>query len=216
MREVVIDTETTGLSYKNGDRIIEVGCVELINHVATNNFLQFYCKVDKEISESAQKITGITNRFLTDKNNFGDHHQEFLGFISKDPLIIHNADFDVGFINNELSLLGKKEINNEIVDTLSLAREKFPGSPVNLDALCKRYRIDNSRRVQHTALIDCDLLAKVYINLIDQKEPTLNFEVNEKESYGGDKNKELYLKPTQSEIENHKNYLKNFLKKNFF
>ena len=123
-------------------------------------------------------------------------------------------------INNELSLLGKKEIKNEIVDTLSLAREKFPGSPANLDALCKRYRIDNSRRIQHTALIDCDLLAKVYINLIDQKEPTLNFQVNEKESYGVDKNTELYfkgiVKPTQSEIENHKNYLKNFLKKNFF
>jgi len=116
--------------------------------------------------------------------------------------------------------LGKKEIKNEIVDTLSLAREKFPGSPANLDALCKRYRIDNSRRVQHTALIDCDLLAKVYINLIDQKEPTLNLQVNEKESYGGDKSTELYfkgiVKPTQSEIENHKNYLKNFLKKNFF
>ena len=176
MREVVIDTETTGLSYKNGDRIIEVGCVELINHVATNNFLQFYCKVDKEISESAQKITGITNRFLSNKNNFSDHHQEFLGFISNDPLIIHNADFDVGFINNELRLVKRDEIKKEqVIDSLEIAREKYPGASNSLDALCKRFNIDLSRRIKHNALLDCELLREVYINLLGVKEPKLVF-----------------------------------------
>ena len=174
MREVVIDTETTGLSYKNGDRIIEVGCVELINHVATNNFLQFYCKVDKEISESAQKITGITNRFLTDKNNFGDHHQEFLGFISKDPLIIHNADFDVGFINNELSLIGKPSIKNPVVDTVALARKTLNTRVANLDYLCRRFKVDLSERNLHGALLDSRLLAEVYLELKGGKQFSMN------------------------------------------
>jgi len=174
MREVVIDTETTGLSYKNGDRIIEVGCVELINHVATNNFLQFYCKVDKEISESAQKITGITNRFLSDKNNFGDHHQEFLVFISNDPLIIHNADFDVGFINNELSLIGKPSINNPVIDTVALARKTLNTRVANLDYLCRRFKVDLSERDLHGALLDSRLLAEVYLELKGGKQFSMN------------------------------------------
>ena len=133
MREIVIDTETTGLSYKTGDRVIEIGCVELINHVATNNSLQFYCKVDKEISEGAQRITGITNKFLSDKKYFSDHCDELLKFIDNDPLIIHNADFDVGFINNELSLLGRSELSNPIIDTVSLARKVLNTRVANLD-----------------------------------------------------------------------------------
>ena len=220
MIEIVLDTETTGISVKDGHRIVEIGCIELDNLVPTKNKFHCYLNPERKVSEKALEIHGYTDEFLSNKKKFKEICDDFLEFIKGKRLIIHNAEFDLAHINNELSLLGKKEIKNEIVDTLFLAREKFPGSPVNLDALCKRYRIDNSRRVQHTALIDCDLLAKVYINLIDQKEPTLNFQVNEKESYSGDKNTELYfkgiVKPTQSEIENHKNYLKNFLKKNFF
>ena len=220
MIEIVLDTETTGISVKDGHRIVEIGCIELDNLVPTKNKFHCYLNPERKVSEKALEIHGYTDEFLSNKKKFKEICDDFLEFIKGKRLIIHNAEFDLAHINNELSLLGKKEIKNEIVDTLSLAREKFPGSPVNLDALCKRYRIDNSRRVQHTALIDCDLLAKVYINLIDQKEPTLNFQVNEKESYGEDKNTELYfkgiVKPTQSEIENHKNYLKNFFKKNFF
>ena len=180
MREVVIDTETTGLSYKNGDRIIEVGCVELINHVATNNFLQFYCKVDKEISESAQKITGITNRFLSDKNNFGDHHQELLGFISNDPLIIHNADFDVGFINNELSLIGKPSIKNPVIDTVALARKTLNTRVANLDYLCRRFKVDLSERNLHGALLDSRLLAEVYLELKGGKQFSMNLSKDNK------------------------------------
>ena len=135
-------------------------------------------------------------------------------------LIIHNAEFDLAHLNNELSLLGKKKISNQIIDTLTLARDKFPGSPVSLDALCKRYRIDNSKRTQHTALIDCDLLAKVYINLIDQKEPTLNFqnldeEIKEIASHNVDYFKKI-IKPTSEELKKHKDYLKDNLKKNYF
>ena len=174
MREVVIDTETTGLSYKTGDRVIEVGCVELINHVATNNFLQFYCKVDKEISEVAQRITGITNRFLNDKNNFSENCDNFLKFIDKDTLIIHNADFDIGFINNELFLLGMSKISNPVIDTVSLARKTLNTRVANLDYLCRRFKVDLSERDLHGALLDSKLLAEVYLELKGGKQFTMN------------------------------------------
>ena len=174
MREVVLDTETTGLSYKTGDRVIEVGCVELINHVATNNFLQFYCKVDKEISEVAQRITGITNRFLSDKKTFGEHSEDFLKFINKDTLIIHNADFDVGFINNEMSLLGMSKISNPVIDTVSLARKTLNTRVANLDYLCRRFKVDLSERDLHGALLDSRLLADVYLELKGGKQFTMN------------------------------------------
>ena len=174
MREVVIDTETTGLSYKSGDRIIEVGCVELINHVATNNSLQFYCKVDKEISESAQKITGITNKFLSDKKSFADHCDELLNFINNDPLIIHNADFDVGFLNNELSLIGRPALANPIIDTVSLARNILNTRVANLDYLCRRFKVDLSERGLHGALLDSQLLAEVYLELKGGKQFSMN------------------------------------------
>ena len=169
MIEIVLDTETTGISVKDGHRIVEIGCVELDNLVPTKNKFHCYLNPERKVSEKALEIHGYTDDFLSNKKKFKEICDNFLEFIKGKRLIIHNAEFDLAHINNELSLLGKKEIKNEIVDTLSLAREKFPGSPANLDSLCKRYRIDNSRRVQHTALIDCDLLAKVYINLIDQK-----------------------------------------------
>ena len=174
MREVVIDTETTGLSHKSGDRIIEVGCVELINHVATNKSLQFYCRVDKEISQSAQKITGITNSFLRDKKSFEDQCDQFLKFIENDPLIIHNADFDVGFINNELSLIGRSAITNPIVDTVTLARSVLNTRVANLDYLCRRFKVDLSERELHGALLDSRLLAEVYLELKGGKQFSMN------------------------------------------
>lgn len=200
MREIVIDTETTGLSHKTGDRIIEVGCVELVNHVATNNSLQFYCKVDKEISEGAQRVTGITNSFLNDKKNFSEHCDEFLKFIDNDPLIIHNADFDVGFINNELSLLGRPGISNPIVDTVSLARSTLNTRVANLDYLCRRFKIDLSQRDLHGALLDSRLLAEVYLELRGGKQFSMNLSKNNKE------------KNTQKEL--NQNNLKNIIKFN--
>ncbi len=195
MREIVIDTETTGLSFKTGDRVIEVGCVELINHVATNNSLQFYCKVDKEISEGAQRITGITNKFLSDKKYFDDHCDEFLRFINNDPLIIHNADFDVGFINNELLLLGKPSLSNPVVDTVSLARKVLNTRVANLDYLCRRFKVDLSERDLHGALLDSRLLAEVYLELRGGKQFSMNLAKNEQETN----------KTTSSKTNNQKN-----------
>ena len=188
MREIVIDTETTGLSHKTGDRVIEVCCVELINHVATNNSLQFYCKVDKEISEGAQRITGITNKFLSDKKHFSDHCDELLKFIDNDPLIIHNADFDVGFINNELSLLGKPELSNPIIDTVSLARKVLNTRVANLDYLCRRFKVDLSERDFHGARVDSRLLAEGYLALRGGKQFSMNLAKNNQENNKTDNN----------------------------
>jgi DNA polymerase III subunit epsilon len=189
MREIVIDTETTGLSYKAGDRIIEVGCVELINHVATNNSLQFYCKVDKEISEGAQRITGITNKFLSDKKNFNDHCDELLKFINNDTLIIHNADFDVGFINNELSILGRPKLSNPVIDTVPLARKVLNTRVANLDYLCRRFKVDLSERELHGALLDSRLLAEVYLELKGGKQFSMNLTKKNQETTKNENNK---------------------------
>ena len=215
MREVVIDTETTGLSYKTGDRVIEVGCVELINHVATNNTLQFYCKVDKEISEAAQRITGITNKFLNDKKKFSDYSNEFLKFIGEDTLIIHNADFDVGFINNELLLLGMPKISNPIIDTVSLARKTLNTRVANLDYLCRRFKVDLSERDLHGALLDSRLLAEVYLELKGGKQFTMNLKKNSKTSKNQTQTKENFNKniikffPTDEDVSVHKKMVSN-------
>ena len=220
MKEIVLDTETTGISVKEGHRIVEIGCIELENLIPTKNKFHCYLNPERKVSEKALEIHGYTDEFLIDKKKFNEIVEDFLSFINGKRLIIHNAEFDLAHLNNELGLIGKDKINNEIIDTLSLSREKFPGSSVSLDSLCKRYGIDNSRRKQHTALIDCDLLARVYINLIDQKEPTLNFlEENIKDLANNAENVLYYKKivlPTKEEIEKHKNYLKNSLKKNYF
>ena len=220
MKEVVLDTETTGISIKEGHRIVEIGCIELENLIPTKNKFHCYLNPERKVSEKALKVHGYTDEFLANQKKFSDIVEQFLEFIKNKRLIIHNADFDLGHLNNELAILGKKKIENEIVDTLILAREKFPGSPVSLDALCKRYRVDNSRRTQHTALIDCDLLAKVYINLIDQKEPTLNLQSEEVATKQKNNINVNYYKrivePTNEELKKHKEYLKNNLKKNFF
>ncbi len=220
MKEVVLDTETTGISVKEGHRIVEIGCIELDNLIPTKNRFHCYLNPERKVSEKALEVHGYTDEFLSKQKKFSDVGDQFLTFIKDKRLIIHNAEFDLGHLNNELSIFGKNKINNEIVDTLILARDKFPGSPVSLDALCKRYRIDNSIRTQHTALIDCDLLAKVYINLIDQKEPTLDFQNMDTEKDNQNSSKVSYfkkvIKPSKDEILKHNEYLKNHLKKNYF
>ena len=220
MKEVVLDTETTGISVKDGHRLVEIGCIELENLIPTKNKFHCYLNPERKVSEKALQVHGYTDEFLATQKKFLEVVEQFLEFIKGKRLIIHNAEFDLSHLNNELAILGKKKINNEIVDTLILARDKFPGSPVSLDALCKRYRVDNSRRTQHTALIDCDLLAKVYINLIDQKEPTLDFLNQDQQVISqNDKNPPYYKKvifPTSDEVKKHKEYLRDNLKKNFF
>ena len=220
MKEVVLDTETTGLSVKDGHRIVEIGCIELENLIPTKNKFHCYLNPERKVSEKALAVHGYNDEFLSKQKKFDEIGEEFLDFIKDKKLIIHNAEFDLAHVNNELNLLGKKKIENEIVDTLLLARDKFPGAPASLDALCRRFRIDNSKRTQHTALIDCDLLAKVYINLIDEKEPTLNFQnINLEKKDRITENVKYYkkiVKPTLEEIKSHKEYLKQHLKKNYF
>ena len=179
MKEIVLDTETTGISVKDGHRVVEIGCIELENLIPTKNKFHCYLNPERKVSEKAFDVHGYDDDFLSGQKKFKEIGEKFLEFIEGKRLIIHNAEFDLGHLNNELNIFGKHKIKNEIIDTLVLARDKFPGSPASLDALCKRFRIDNSKRIQHTALIDCDLLAKVYINLIDQKEPMLNFQSQE-------------------------------------
>ena len=222
MKEVVLDTETTGLSVKDGHRIVEIGCIELDNLIPTSKKFQFYLNPERKVSEKAFEVHGYTDDFLSTKKKFKEIADDFINFINNKRLIIHNAEFDLSHLNNELSLLGKNKIDKKnIVDTLELARDKFPGSSISLDALCKRYRIDNSKRTKHTALVDCELLYKVYINLIDQKEPTLNFQNHENDNVDINLiNNNLYCKKvvkiTTEELELHKNYLKKNLKKNFY
>ena len=220
MKEIVLDTETTGISVKEGHRIVEIGCIELENLIPTKNKFHYYLNPERKVSEKAFEVHGYTDQFLSKQKKFNEIVEEFLEFIKNKRLIIHNAEFDLAHLNNELSLLGEKNLKNEIIDTLTLARNKYPGSPGSLDALCKRYKIDNSRRTKHTALIDCDLLAKVYVNLIDQKEPTLNLQNSDQElSKKINSNFEYFkkvVKPSDEEISNHKNYLNKNLKKNYF
>ena len=219
MKEIILDTETTGISVKDGHRIVEIGCIELDNLIPTKKQFHYYLNPERKVSEKAFEIHGYSDDFLLKQKKFTDICEEFLSFIEGKKLIIHNAEFDISHLNNELNLLGKNQIENEIVDTVSIAREKFPGSQVSLDALCKRYRIDNSRRVKHTALVDCDLLSKVYINLIGQREPTLDLKNTDQELSHSNKNVNYFkkiVKPSATELKNHNIYLKKDLKKNYF
>jgi DNA polymerase-3 subunit epsilon len=221
MKEIVLDTETTGLSVRDGHRIVEIGCIELDNLVPTKNIFHVYLNPERKVSEKAYEVHGYTDEFLSTKQKFGEIAEDFLSFINEKKIIIHNAEFDIGHLNNELSLIGQKKINNSnVIDTLDLARNKFPGSGISLDALCKRFRIDNSKREKHTALIDCELLAKVYINLIDQKEPTFNLGENNNSKVSlKDEDLDYYKKiilPTEKELSEHTEYIKKNLKKNYF
>ena len=220
MKEIVLDTETTGISVKEGHRIVEIGCIELDNLIPTKNRFHCYLNPERKVSEKAFEVHGYSDEFLSKQKRFHEIRESFLDFIKGKRLIIHNAEFDLAHLNNELLLSGKNKIENEIVDTLVIARDKFPGSQVSLDALCKRFRIDNSKRTNHTALIDCDLLAKVYINLIDQKEPKLDFQneirLDDKDNFKTNLYFKKIIKPHPDEIKKHDEYLKNHLKKNYF
>ena len=222
MKEVILDTETTGLSIKDGHRIVEIGCIEIDNLIPTSKKFHSYLNPERKVSEKALEVHGYTDKFLSDKKKFKEIADEFLLFIDGKKLVIHNAEFDIAHLNNELGIVGKKKIEKKnIIDTLDIARDKFPGSQISLDALCKRYRIDNSKREKHTALIDCELLTKVYINLLDQKEPSLNFEINNENNnnvnlnFSNNYSKKI-IKPTEKEIDLHRNFLKNYLNKNYF
>ena len=220
MNDVILDTETTGLSVKDGHRIVEIGCIELKDLIPTQNKFHSYLNPERKVSEKALEVHGYTDEFLSKKKKFSEIVDEFLSFIKDKRLIIHNAEFDMSHLNNELKILGKDVIKNDIVDTLSLARDKFPGSQISLDALCKKYRIDNTKRSLHSALVDCELLAKVYVNLIDQREPTLNFQSQDYQKKNENlKNVSYYKKvilPSSEEIQKHHEYLSKKLKKNFF
>ena len=221
MKEIILDTETTGLSVKEGHRIVEIGCIEIENYLPTKKIFHCYLNPERKVSQKAFEVHGYTDEFLSDKKKFIDIAEEFLDFIKEKRIIIHNAEFDIAHLNHELEIAGKGKIDiKNTLDNLEVAIDKFPGSDVILDALCKRFRIDNSRRKHHTALIDCDLLAKVYINLIDQKEPSLNFkDENYEIDIKNNKNITYFKKviePTTEELEKHKLYLKEKLKKNYF
>ena len=224
MLEIVLDTETTGLSITEKHRIVEIGCIELKNQIPTNKIFHEYLNPQREVSKDAYKVHGYSDKFLSNKKTFSEIAENFLKFIKDKKIIIHNAAFDLSFLNYELRLINQKTINkNNIIDTLEIARQKYPGSQNSLDALCKRFNIDNSKREKHNALIDCQLLKEVYINLVDQKEPKLNL-VNAEifDSKFTDniskKNNNLrkIIKPSSVELELHKKYLKYYLQKNFY
>ena len=221
MIEVVLDTETTGLNVSEGHRIVEIGCIELKDLIPTKNKFHCYLNPERKVSDSAFKVHGYTDEFLSKQKKFTEIVDEFLNFIEGKRLIIHNAEFDLSHLNNELKISGKGVIREEIVDTLQLARNKFPGSSISLDALCKRYKIDNSKREKHNAIIDCELLSKVYINLIDQKEPTfeLNVERDLNSELTNSSNVQYFnkiIKPSEEELKLHKDFLKKEIKKNYF
>ena len=222
MKEVILDTETTGLSVKEGHRIVEIGCIELKDLIPTKNTFHCFLNPERKVSESALKVHGYSDEFLKDKKKFAEVAEEFLSFIKDKRIVIHNAEFDIAHLNNELSIAGLNKIDNsKVVDTLEIARDRFPGSSVSLDSLCKKFRIDNSKREKHNAITDCELLCKVYVNLLDQKEPSLSF-VNVKDNIEtlSENNSDIYSKviyPVSSEeMKVHKNFIKSKMKKNYY
>lgn len=221
VKEVILDTETTGLDVKDGHRIVEIGCLELDNFVITSKKFHYFINPGRKVSEQAFKVHGYSDEFLSKQKKFSDIAEEFLKFIENKKLVIHNASFDLSHLNNELALLGKKKINQDfVVDTLEMARKKFPGSQNSLDALCKRFKIDNSKREKHSALVDCELLSKVYVNLAGQKEPLFDFKNDDTKNLNFSKKEISYykkiVKPTEDELRLHKDFLKKEIKKNFF
>ena len=224
MLEVILDTETTGLSNTEKHRIVEIGCIELSNQIPTNKIFHEYINPQRPVSEEAYKIHGYSDKFLSDKKTFAEISEDFLNFIKDKKLIIHNAPFDLSFLNYEMRLIKKKEIDKKnIIDTLEIARAKYPGSQNSLDALCKRFNIDNSKRKKHNALIDCHLLKEIYVNLVDQKEPKFNLESTEiiDPKFDNNINKKSnkakrIIEPNNEELQLHKKYLKLHLPKNYY
>ena len=224
MIEVILDTETTGLSTAEKHKIVEIGCVELNNQIPTNKIFHKYINPERSVSEEAYKIHGYTDDFLVKQKTFSEISEDFLNFIKDKKIIIHNADFDLSFLNYELTLINQPAIDKkQVVDTLKIARSKFPGSQNSLDALCKRFNIDNSRRDKHNALMDCHLLKEIYVNLLDQREPKLDLKVNgiidSKINYQTKKNNNMLrkiIKANNNELEVHKKYLRSHLPKNYY
>ena len=224
MLEVILDTETTGLSTIEKHRIVEIGCIELDNQIPTNKIFHKYINPQRSVSKDAYKVHGYSDEFLSDKKTFSEISEDFLNFIKNKKIIIHNAPFDLSFLNYELKLINQKPINKEnVIDTLEIARSKYPGSQNSLDALCKRFNIDNSKREKHNALIDCHLLKEIYVNLVDQKTPKLNLEnVEIIDSESNDninikKNKlRVVIKPNNDELQLHKKYLNSDQPKNYY
>ena len=223
MNEIFLDTETTGLSSNDGDRILEIACIETKDLIPTKKIFHKLINPERKVSQEAFKVHGFSNDFLQDKQKFKDIAEELLEFIDGKKLIIHNAPFDIGFLNSELKKINKKVLDiKKVDDTLSLARSKFPASSNSLDNLCKRFNIDISRRTKHNALLDCELLREVYINLVGQKEPLLSFSANDnseenKISVKSIRNREkIVIEIDPEEIKKHNNFLKSNLKKNFF
>ena len=224
MLEVILDTETTGLSTASNHKIVEIGCIELNNQIPTNKTFHTYLNPQRPVSEDALKVHGYSDKFLSDKKIFSEIVEEFLNFIEGKKLIIHNAPFDLSFLDYELKLINKKTINRKnVIDTLELARSKYPGAQNSLDALCKRFKIDNSKREKHSALVDCQLLKEVYINLLDQKEPKLDLESKDipdtklnNQVYEIKSTQRKVIKISEEELELHKNFIKSSLQKNFF
>ncbi len=225
MKEVILDTETTGLSIKDDHRIIEIACIETQNLIPTKNFFYKLINPEREISEDAIKIHGYTNERLKGEPKFKDVAKDLIEFIKNKKLIIHNAPFDIGFLNHELKKINMSLIDGKknIVDTLEVARSKYPGSSNSLDNLCKKFNIDLSKRSKHNALLDCELLRKVYINLVGEKEPTLVFQdSNDFNNFSEDKKNKnnkyskTIVKISPEETTKHTNFLKSDLKKNYF
>ena len=222
MIEIILDTETTGLSVKDGHRIVEIGCLELDDLVPTGKKFHCYLNPERKVSESAFKVHGYSDEFLSNQKKFKEIAIDFLNFIGDKKIVIHNAEFDLSHLNNELQIIGLDLIKkNNVIDTLDIARDKYPGSSISLDALCKRFRIDNSRRQKHNAIMDCELLSKVYVNLLGQKEPSLKFVENQniQENFLSQskmKYSKKIISPSDLEKEQHSIFLKKKLKKNYF
>ena len=219
MNEIFLDTETTGLSFKDGHKIVEIACVETKDLVPTGKVFHKFINPQRDIPLDAFKVHGFSQEFLRDKETFDKIVEDFLNFIKGKKIIIHNAPFDLGFLNGELSLLKKDQINKKhVIDSLEIARNRYPGGSNSLDALCKKFNIDLSRRTKHNALLDCELLREVYINLLDVKEPKFNLTSNnyEKNTFKNNNYNKSIISITESEIKMHKEFLKKELKKNFY
>ena len=219
MSEVFLDTETTGLSFRDGHKIVEIACIETLDLIPTGNIFHKLINPKRSVPEEAFKVHGFSQEFLKDKETFDKVADEFLNFIKEKKIIIHNASFDLGFLNGELSSINRDKVNKKfVVDSLEVARNKFPGTSNSLDALCRKFNIDLSRRFKHNALLDCELLREVYINLLDVREPKfnlLNNSLDQTTFTAKDYNKKV-VKISEVEIKKHKEFLKSELKKNFY
>ncbi len=221
MYEIFLDTETTGISFNEGHKIVEIACIETKDLIPTNNIFHKIINPKRNVPDQAYKIHGFSTDFLKDKETFDKIADEFLNFIKGKKIIIHNAMFDLGFLNNELSLLKKGLVDgSNVIDSLDVARNRFPGTSNSLDALCRRFNIDLTRRKKHNALLDCELLREVYINLLDAKEPKFNLSSSSQDKSNSLNNNILYNKNvieiSENESKLHKEFLKSEIKKNFY